>query len=120
MLRYRTWVLSYLYRDLKATAKLEPLDRNSHVRMRSFCAEEGNILSLLNGLIPTLQGLEVDDGVPDSIELYVCLQSDHVFGIFSLLNAMNLTKIIPGERVSICRVVTENKRISSPFNAVYD
>ncbi len=118
--RYRTWVLSYLYRDLKATAKLEPLEQNISVRMRSFCAEEGDILSFLNGLMPALQGYEADDGIPNSIELYVCLPGEHVFGIFTLLNAMNLTKVIPGEQVSISRVVTETRRKSSPFSAVFD
>ena len=33
---------------------------------------------------------------------------------------MNLTKVIPGEQVSISRVVTETRRKSSPFSAVFD
>lgn len=42
--RYKTWVISYLFRELKATAKLEPLEQNSSVRMRFFQVEEGNNL----------------------------------------------------------------------------
>lgn len=118
--RYKTWVISYLFRELKATAKLEPLEQNSSVRMRFFQVEEGNNLGVLNELAAVFHGLEVDDGVPDSIELYICLQSNHVYGIFPMINAMNLTRILPNEWVRVCRVITETSLKDLPICAVCD
>lgn len=88
--------------------------------MRFFQVEEGNNLGVLNELAAVFHGLEVDDGVPDSIELYICLQSNHVYGIFPMINAMNLTRILPNEWVRVCRVITETSLKDLPICAVCD
>ncbi|MDO5455350.1 MAG: hypothetical protein Q4F25_00380 [Eubacteriales bacterium] len=107
--RYRTWILQYLYRKLKATSKLEPLEQNESVRIRFIRVERGDIISVLKQLLTTLNELEYDDGVPDDTELYGCLNNDHVPDIFFLLNSMNLIRVLPKAQISIRRVITETR-----------
>ena len=44
--RYETWILQYLYRNLKATSKLEAIESNDSVRIRLLQVEKGSIATL--------------------------------------------------------------------------
>ena len=44
--RYLTWILQYLYRNLKATSKLEAIESNDSVRIRLLQVEKGSIATL--------------------------------------------------------------------------
>ena len=67
--RYRAWLLHYLYRNLKATNKLEPLDRNGAVRIRCLPVRESGVLEFLNRLMALFRAIEIDDGASDDMEL---------------------------------------------------
>ena len=118
--RYQTWILQYLYRDLKATSKLEPLDRNGSVRIRYTSVEKDSVISLLDRMLRIVRELEVDDGVADTTELYICLQNDHAAYLFMQMNAMNLVKVLPGTQIRICRVITETPLSGLPIHELCD
>ena len=118
--RYQMWITQYLYRELKASSKLEPLERNENVRIRCIRAAENEVLTFLNGLMPVLSSLECDDGVDDTTELVVCVQNDYASHMLSLMNAMNLTKILPSARIRISRVITESRMRDLPVFEIRD
>lgn len=118
--RYMAWIVQYLYRELKATSKMEPLEQNENVRIRYLCAVEDDSLSLLSKLLPLFQGMEYDDGTPDTTELTVCVHNDQASRVFDMLNAMNLSKILPSSRVRISRVVTEAQMSGLPVRVLRD
>ena len=99
---------------------MEPLEQNENVRIRYLCAVEDDSLSLLSKLLPLFQGMEYDDGTPDTTELTVCVHNDHASRVFDMLNAMNLSKILPSSRVRISRVVTEAQMSGLPVRVLRD
>lgn len=117
--RYLSWICFYLYRNLKATNKLEPLESNSSVRIRYLPAEGSSVLASLNQMMALLRSMEADDGVPDDTELYLCLQGEHLSTMFSLMNTMNLTKIMPNAQIRIARVIAE-RHLHQPFYEMQD
>ena len=118
--RYLTWILQYLYRNLKATSKLEAIESNDAVRIRVLRAEKGGIITLFEHMISVFKALEVDDGVADTLELYICLQNKQVSDMFSLMNAMNLTKVLPKARIRICRVIADAPLSELPIHILED
>ena len=107
--RYRKWVLQYLYTDLKATSKFEPMEENNKTRIRFLTTSEESSLVSINDMMTFFEDLEVDDDVPDSVELYICLQNDHVSDMFSILNTLDLTRVMPKANISIKQIVTDTK-----------
>ncbi len=118
--RYETWILQYLYRNLKATSKLEAIESNDSVRIRLLHTEKGGVTTLFNHMISVFEGLEIDDGVSDTIELYVCLQNKLLSDMFAVMNAMNLTKILPRAQIRIRRVITDTPPGELPVHILKD
>lgn len=118
--RYQSWILPYLYRELKATSKLEPLEENEDLRIRFFPDSEDATLSHLSRLLSVFREMEVDDEATDTTELYVCLQSDCGVDMISLLNSMNLTKVMPNAQIHVCRIIAEGLPGSTPVRVLCD
>ncbi len=118
--RFRSWSLQYLYRQMKDTSKLEPLEENEDLRIR-FLPDGGEVaLSFHTSLLTVLREMEVDDGSPDSTELYICIQDDHGADMFSLLNAMNLIKVMPKAQIRVCRIIAEKLSEGTPVRELCD
>jgi hypothetical protein len=64
--------------------------------------------------------MEYDDGTPDTTELTVCVHNDHASKVFDMLNAMNLSKILPSSRIRISRVVSEVQMNGLPVRVLRD
>ena len=119
--RFQSWILQYLYREMKDTAKLEPLDENVNLRIRFLPDGQGEkALAFLSRLLELLREREIDDGVPDSAELYMCIQDNHGADMFSLLNTMNLTKVMPNAQIRVCRVIAETRSEGTPIRELHD
>ena len=92
--RYMKWIAHYLYRELKATLKLDPLEKNRAVRFRYLRVTGKESLSALYQLLEVFSSLEYDDGVPDTMELIICIQNGQAAGMFDLINAMQLCTLV--------------------------
>ena len=118
--RYKKWIAHYLYRELKLTRKLEPLEKNKAVRFRYLRVAGKESIAALRQLLEVFSSLEYDDGVPDTMELIVCIQNGHAAGMFDLMNAMQLSTLVPEMQVSIFRVIAETPVFDMPFHELQD
>ena len=113
--RYKKWIFSFLYRELKATYKLEPLDRNENVCVRYFRLDENRLIPFLNRMIPVFRGEEVEDGVPDDTELIVTIMYDRGSDVLTILNTLNLIKILPSAQIHVSHFIMERRTDEFPI-----
>ena len=101
----RKWILNYLYSEMRASSKMEPLDSNSDVLIRFIPTETGGNLSFANMLAESMKEA-VDSGKWKRFELYVCIQSEDADDTYTLMNFMDIIKAMPGNHIKITKVVT--------------
>lgn len=103
--RVRAWAFHFLYRELKASGRMEPLEGNEDVRIRLVPVKDGDSSRFLSHMMGTLD----QSGDPESTEgadLYLCLQNSEASVILDIINLNNLAKMLPGNRVLVRKMLT--------------
>ena len=101
----RKWILNYLYSEMRATAKMEPLEFNSDVTIRFIPTDVGGTLAFARKLADSLNEA-IGSGEYDRFEIFICIQSEDADDTYTLMNFMDLIKVMPGNHVRITKVVT--------------
>lgn len=102
-LKLRKWLMNYMYSEMRATAKMEPLESNSDVTIRFIPTDAGGSLAFAS----TLAGLLAEGKRSyENFEVYICIQSEDADDTFNLMNFMDLVRVMPGNYVKIKKVVT--------------
>ncbi len=104
--RYRTWILNYLYCEMKDSAKLELLDGNEDVKIRFIPTDTQGSLSFADKLASGFNKLIRDSGGKVDIDLYICILSEDASDSFSLMNLMDIFNAISNSHIKIKKIVT--------------
>ncbi|MBQ9606371.1 MAG: hypothetical protein IJV16_04270 [Lachnospiraceae bacterium] len=90
----KQWVKSYLYSELKATAKLELLPINENTTIRLIPEDRIEDKGLWADSMVTMQKSIVED--KKDINLYILLNSDDAADTFVVLNMLDILVSMPG------------------------
>ena len=103
--RTRTWVYHHLYRTLKETYKMELLDANANVRIRFVPVGRSESFAFLK---PIMSSIAQDDNpnAQDGVDLYMFLQNSEASVTTSIVNFINLLRVIPDSQIRICKTFT--------------
>ncbi|MBQ2050090.1 MAG: hypothetical protein II493_06800 [Spirochaetales bacterium] len=116
---YMTWTFQYLYNELKGSSKLELLEGNSDVKIRFTPVGSDGIGTFVENFTHIMA--EYDD--PESkntVEIYMCVQSDDASDTFVMMNLMNLIKAMPETNLSIAKIITTTKNPDGIVSEVSD
>lgn len=107
--RYKAWTIHYMYQGLKETAKMELLEGNSDVRVRFETAKKGNALPSIKHLLDALQNSD-DPELKDGLDIFLCIQNSEASMILDIMNLINLTRVLPNEKLRILTTITTSHR----------
>ena len=100
----RRWVKSYLYAELKPSAKLELLPINEDVCIRFITeAEMQDSDQWINSMMATEKAITKEQ---EEINLYVSLNSDDAADTFFVMNMLDILVTMPGSKTHLKKLFT--------------
>ena len=103
---YRSWVLNWLYGEMRDSAKMEALGSNSDVKIRFIPTDGIDAFSFAGRILESFideAGRLKDD---TDLELYICIQSEDADDTYALMSIIDIINAMPGSRIRIACVVT--------------
>ena len=123
-IKYRKWILYYLYNEYIDYGKMHLLDGNEDVQIRflSSGVGEDNGLAFADLLIQNLNmilKLAAQEGV-DDVELYLCLQDDNSKDTFVLTSLIEMIKSTPENSVNVEKIIMTDSYSKNTALKIYD
>ena len=118
--RYHTWIRNYLYGELRDSSKLELMRGNENVQIAFIPTDEGGTMSFADKLLKILKGLSGRTEEKDEFDLYICIQSDNVKDTLTLMNFLDIVKSLPGDAMTIKKVITGTHTLEALYNELSD
>lgn len=117
--RGKRWMLHHLYATMKGTGRMELLEENSDVRIRyipvsrseSFSFLKRSMIALIQADHPTAQG---------GVDLYICLQNSEASVTMSIVNLINMIRVIPDSQIKVRKILTVSNQPSALAEQISD
>lgn len=114
----RQWVKSYLYAELKPSAKMELPPVNEDVSMQFITEAEMEDSEQWIDSMLTMEKSIVED--QEEINLYISLNSDDSADTFFIMNMLDILVTMPGSRVHLKKLLTLRKAIRQLAGTIRD
>ena len=115
--RYRSWILQYLYSQMGPSFKMKLASGNEDVKICFLPAKSADDYS--SSFIKTLASIL--EANPDrNIDICMCMQSEDAGDTFVLLNMMDIVKALPNSRVSVSSVISTTRTPDATANKIQD
>ena len=116
---YKTWTFQYLYNELKDSSKLELLEGNSEVKIRFVPVGNDGIGTFVENFTRMMKEFDSAAG-RNTVEIYMCVQSDDASDTFVMMNLMNLIKAMPETNLCITRIITTTRNPDGIVSEISD
>ena len=117
--KYRVWSFQYLYNEMKDSSKLEILEGNADVKIRFIPIGNDGTGTFIENFTGIMKDIN-DSDAADSVEVYMCIQSDDASDTFVMMNLMNLIKAMPGSNLTLARIITTTRNPDGIISEISD
>jgi len=115
--RYRSWILQYLYSQMGPSFKMKLAPGNEDVKICFLPAKSADDYS--SSFIKTLASIL--EANPDRIiDICMCMQSEDAGDTFVLMNMMDIVKALPNSRVAVSSVISTTRTPDATANKIQD
>jgi len=115
--RYRSWILQFLYSQMGSSFKMKLAPGNEDVKICFLPARSADDYS--SSFIKTLASIL--EANPDrNIDICMCMQSEDAGDTFVLMNMMDIVKALPNSRVSVSSVISTTRTPDATANRIQD
>lgn len=117
--RYRSWILQYLYSEMNASFKMKLAKGNEDVKICFLPSGGKGSEDYSSSFLRTITAIL--EANPDRrIDICMCMQSEDAADTFVLMNMMDIVKALPNSRVSVSSVISTTRTPDAMANEISD